>query len=458
MPAKARHPQHFYEHIPGGNLINGCVTRRISATQNILPMPLFTIGISHHTAPIEIREKVAIPRTEITARVAELCALPGIEEVLILGTCNRTEIYCLSSQRGKETVTDWIHDSNNIAAGQLDEHIYIHQGEEAARHLVRVASGLDSLVLGETQILGQLKDAWQQAHDAGSLGKVLDRLFQHTFAAAKTIRTESGISEHPVSVAYTAVVLARQIFGDLKSQTVVLVGAGEMVQLCGRYLVDHGIEKLLILNRSREKAEEIAAELNATAMTLDRLDEALPRADILISSTASPLPVILKKDIKAALRKRRHRPMFLVDIAVPRDIEPEISKMNDVYLYTIDDLQQVVDENMQQRSEAARSALESVDESVTAFMRWLYGMRAARTLKRIREQSHEFEQDLTGRALNRLQSGHDPAQVLQQMANTLTNRILHLPSKRLREAAEEQDYDVLKAADRIFGGRRRRGQ
>ena len=185
-------------------------------------------------------------------------------------------------------------------------------------------------------------------------------------------------------------------------------------------------------------------------MTLDRLDEALPRADILISSTASPLPVILKKDIKAALRKRRHRPMFLVDIAVPRDIDPTISKLNDVYLYTIDDLQQVVDENMQQRSKAALSAQASVDEAVTSYMRWLYGMRAARTLKRIREQSHEFEQDLMGRALHRLEAGQDPARVLQQMASTLTNKILHLPSKRLREAAEEQDYEVLKAADRIF--------
>ena len=413
-------------------------------------MPLFTIGISHHTAPIDIREKVAIPRTDVTERVGQLCELPGIEEVLILGTCNRTEVYCLSSDGGHETVIDWLHRSNEIAGGELDEHIYLHQGEDAARHLVRVASGLDSLVLGETQILGQLKDAWQQAHDAGSLGKVLDRLFQHTFASAKTIRTASGISEHPVSVAYTAVMLARQIFGNLESQTVVLVGAGEMVQLCGRYLVDQGIDRLLILNRSREKAEEIAGELGATAMTLDRLEEALPRADILISSTASPQPVICASDVKAALRKRRHRPMFMVDIAVPRDIEPAVSKIKDVYLYTIDDLQQVVDENMQQRSAAARAAQPAVDESVAAFMRWLYGMRAARTLKRIREQSHEFETDLTQRALNRLQAGQDPEKVLQQLASTLTNKILHTPSKQLREAAEQQDYGVLKAADRIF--------
>ena len=413
-------------------------------------MPLFTIGISHHTAPIEIREKVAIARSEYSDRVSELCALPGVEEVVVLSTCNRTEIYCLSTDDGKQGLVDWVHRVNDIPAGELDRHFYHHEGEDAARHLVRVASGLDSLVLGETQILGQLKDAWQQAHDADSLGKVLDRLFQHTFNAAKAIRTTSGISDHTVSVAYTAVVLARQIFGNLNSQTVVLVGAGEMVQLCGRYLRDHGIANLLIVNRSREKAEELAVEMGASAMTLDRLGEALPRADILISSTASPEPVIRKADIKAALRKRRHRPMFLVDIAVPRDIDPEVSKLRDVYLYTIDDLQQVVDENMEQRNAAALSATADVDESVAAFMRWLSGIRAARTLKRIRDQSHEFEKNLTERALKRLEAGQDATDVLEQMASTLTNKILHLPSKRLREAAESQNYEVLKAADQIF--------
>jgi glutamyl-tRNA reductase len=413
-------------------------------------MPLFTIGISHHTAPIEIREKVAITRSEYADRVQELCAMPGVEEVIILGTCNRTEIYCLSSETGKETLMDWIHQINDITPGELDQHFYGYQGEEAARHLIRVASGLDSLVLGETQILGQLKEAWQLAHDAGSMGKVLDRLFQHTFAAAKAIRTTSGISDHSVSVAYTAVVLARQIFGELRSQTVVLVGAGEMVQLCGRHLREQGIAKLLIVNRSKEKAEELAAELDATALTLDKLNDALPEADILISSTASPEPVIRRRDVRSALKKRRHRPMFLVDIAVPRDIDPQVSSLKDVYLYTIDDLQQVVDENMQQRSKAAQSAQSDVDAAVDDFMRWMYGLRAARSLKRIRQQSHEHERDLSEKALRKLRAGQDPVEVVQQLASTLTNRILHLPTKRLRELAESQDYELLKAADRIF--------
>jgi glutamyl-tRNA reductase len=413
-------------------------------------MPLITIGISHRTAPIEIREKVAIAQSDYSDRVQELCAMPGVEEVIILGTCNRTEIYCLSSETGKEGLLDWIHQVNGISPGELEEHFYSHEGERVAHHLIRVASGLDSLVLGETQILGQLKTAWQQAHDAGSIGKVLDRLFQHTFAAAKAIRSTSGISDHPVSVAYTAVVLARQIFGELRSQTVVLVGAGEMIQLCGRHLREQGVANLLIVNRSKAKAEELAAELDASALTLDQLEDALPRADILISSTASPQPVITKNDVKLALKKRRHRPMFLVDIAVPRDIQPEVSSLKDVYLYTIDDLQQVVDENMNHRSKAAVSALSDVDKAVDDFMRWLYGLRAARSLKWMRKQSHEHEKELTDKALRKLQAGQDPAKVVQQLASTLTNRILHEPSKRLREAAENQDYEILKAVDQIF--------
>lgn len=413
-------------------------------------MPLFTIGISHHTAPIEIREKVAITRTDYSGRVRELCALPCVEEVVILSTCNRTEIYCLSSSRAKNDLGNWFHQANGIPAGELNGYFYFHEGEEAVRHLVCVASGLDSLILGENQILGQLKEAWQQSHDTNSMGKVLDRLFQHTFAAAKAIRNSSGINDRPVSVAYTAVVLARQIFGDLSSQNVMLVGAGEMIQLCGRHLQEQGIARLFIANRSKEKADELAAELDATALTLDQLGEALPDADILISCTASPQPVISKRDIKSALRKRRHRPMFLVDIALPRDIDPQVSSLKDVYLYTIDDLQRVVDENMNHRNEAAKSAVAEVDTAVDEFMRWLYGIRAARSLKRMRQLSHANEKELTDKALSKLNAGRDASEVLQQLASTLTNRFLHMPSKRLREAAEEQNYEILKAADWIF--------
>lgn len=413
-------------------------------------MPLLALGISHHTAPVDIREKVAINSAGYSERIGQLMALEGVEEVAILGTCNRTEIYCLCAGRAEDELLPWIHKIHQIPPGQLDAHFYLHKGEDAVRHLMRVAGGLDSLVLGEPQILGQIKQAWQISQQAGGAGKVLDRLFQHTFAAAKSIRHNSGIGSHPVSVAYTTVVLAKQIFGDLSKQNVVLVGAGEMIQLCGKHLREQGIAHLEIVNRSQQAAEELAVELQAKATALDKLHEVLPRADILISSTASAVPIISLAAVKSALRRRRHRPMFMVDIAVPRDIDPEVNRLDDVYLYTIDDLQQVVDENMQQRQTAADAAGKDVDLSVTAFMRWLYGIRAARSLKRIRSQSHGHETALVEKALKRLQAGQDPEQILMQLANTLTNRILHEPTRRLREAAEEQKYEILKAADWIF--------
>ncbi len=413
-------------------------------------MPLIALGISHHTAPVDIREKVAINRPEYETRIKQLIQLEGIEEAVILGTCNRTEIYCLGEAHTEQTLLQWLHDINHLPAGQLDQHFYLHSGEQAVRHLMRVAGGLDSLVLGEPQILGQLKEAWQVSRDAGGARRVLDRLFQHSFSAAKSVRSNTGIGSHPVSVAYTAVVLARQIFGDLARQNVVLVGAGEMIRLCGKHLIEQGITQIEIVNRSMESAAALAHELNARATTLDQLAEVLPRADILISSTASHEPVINLSEVRQALRKRRHRPMFLVDIAVPRDIAPEVAGLDDVYLYTIDDLQQVVDENLQQRSAAAEAASQELEHNVTRFMRWLAGIRAARSLKRIRAESHGQEEELVQRALKRLQAGHEPERVLEQLANTLTKRILHGPSQRLREAAEEQRYEILRAADWIF--------
>jgi glutamyl-tRNA reductase len=323
-------------------------------------------------------------------------------------------------------------------------------GEDAVRHLMRVAGGLESLVLGEPQILGQIKEAWQVAQGTGSTGKVLDRLFQHTFAAAKAARTSSGIGSHTVSVAFTAVTLARQIFGDLTQQNVVLLGAGEMTRLCGKHLLEQGIGSIEIVNRSLKPAEDLAAELGARVTVLEFLPEVLTRADILICSTASPEPIIRKSAVKTALRQRRHRPMFMVDIAVPRDIEASVGDLDDVYLYTIDDLQQVVDENLQYRQIAADAAVIEIETSVQQFMRWLYGIRAARSLRRIHAESHAHESDLIEKALKRLQAGQSPEQVLQQLASTLTNRILHSPTQRLREAAEAQEYEILKSADWLF--------
>jgi len=313
-----------------------------------------------------------------------------------------------------------------------------------------VAGGLESLVLGESQILGQLKESWQLAHEAGGVGKVMDRLFQHAFATGKRVRSKTGIGEHPVSVAYTTVLLAKQIFGDLSSKTVVLVGAGEMVELCGRHLHDRGVSSLIIANRSIERAAALADQFGAHAVALSDLPGMMHKADILISSTASQQPVISAASVKSALKQRRNRPMFLVDIAVPRDIDPETASLKNVYLYTIDDLQQVVDSNLSKRSKAAEAAGGDVDLAVDEFMRWLNSARASVYIQKLHNHARKNSDELVAKALRKIAAGKDPEQVITQLANTLSKRILHLPSTRLREAAEAQDDELLRVANRLF--------
>jgi glutamyl-tRNA reductase len=413
-------------------------------------MPLLAVGTSHQTAPLEIRERVAISPQEYAARISELCALPAVEEAIVLSTCNRTEIYGIVLPEDEHCIRHWLQQSGRLDDAQAEKFLYQRRNEQAVRHLFNVASGLDSLVLGEPQIMGQLKDAWQQAHEAGGAGKLLDRLFQHAFATGKAVRHQTGINEHPVSVAYITMVLARQIFGSLADKQVLLVGAGEMIELCGRHLYEQGVAGLMIANRSPDKARQLAEEFAASAHSLDELPDVLPRADILVSSTASPVPIIDQSLIKDALRARRRAPMFLVDIAVPRDIHPDVAKLKDVYVYTIDGLQQVADENVAERNRAAEAAGATVETSVDEFMRWLHGARAAKFLQRLRQHAMDSSDELTAKALRQLQSGKEPEQVIRQLAHTLTNKILHLPSTRLRQAAESQEYQILKAADWLF--------
>ena len=413
-------------------------------------MPLLITGISHHTASLEIREKIAITRLDYDKRVKELLALDGVEEVVVVSTCNRTEIYSVGQKNSPSQVRHWLQAKGGLTDTEIDKHCYVHERQHAVHHLFRVAGGLDSLVLGESQIVGQLKEAWQMSNAAGGVEKVLDRLFQHAFATGKRIRSKTRIGDHPVSVAYTTVMLARQIFGDLASKTVILVGAGEMVELCGRHLHDKGLKSLIIANRSIERANELAEQFDALATSLDKLPEILHKADILISSTASLEPVLHANSVKAALKQRRNQPMFLVDIAVPRDIHPDVSKLGNVYLYTIDDLQKVVDENLSKRTEAAEAASSDVDEAVDEFMRWLNSARATVYLQNLRKHARMNSDELVEKALRKIRAGKDPEQVVKQLAHTLTNRILHLPSTRLRQAAEERDDDLLRVANRLF--------
>ena len=413
-------------------------------------MPLLITGISHHTATLEIREKIAITRLDYASRVQELLALDGIEEVVVVSTCNRTEIYSIGPKKSCEQALKWLQSKGGLSDADMTQHCYTHERDQAVRHLFRVAGGLESLVLGESQIVGQLKDSWQMANAAGGVGKVLDRLFQHAFATGKRIRSKTHIGDHPVSVAYTTIMLAKQIFGDLNSKTVILVGAGEMVELCGRHLHDKGLSSLIIANRSIERAAELAEQFGGLAVSLTDLPDILHKADILISSTASLEPVIQTKSVKTALKQRRNQPMFLVDIAVPRDIHPDVGKLRNVYLYTIDDLQKVVDKNLSKRSEAAEAASGDIDKSVDEFMRWLNSARAAVYLKNLHKHARMNSDELAAKALRKIRAGQDPEQVVTQLANTLTKRILHLPSTRLRQAAEEQDDELLRVANRLF--------
>jgi glutamyl-tRNA reductase len=413
-------------------------------------MPLLTTGISHHTATLETREKIAIARHDHAARVKELKELDGIEEVVVVSTCNRTEIYSIGPKHSREQIRSWLQEKGGLSDAEMEEHCYVREREQAVRHLFRVAGGLESLVLGESQIVGQLKESWQMAHEAGGVGKVLDRLFQHAFGTGKLIRSKTRIGEHPVSVAYTTVMLAKQIFGDLASKTVILVGAGEMIELCGRHLHDKGLSSLIIANRSLDRATELANQFGAHAVALTDLPDVLYKADILISSTGSPDPILHAETVKAALKQRRNQPMFMVDIAVPRDIHADVGKLRNVYLYTIDDLRKVVDENLSKRNDAAEAATVDVDESVDEFMRWLNSARAAVYLKNLHKHARMNSEELASKALNKIKAGADPEKVITQLANTLAKRILHLPSTRLRQAAEEQDDELLRVANRLF--------
>jgi glutamyl-tRNA reductase len=413
-------------------------------------MPLLTTGISHHTATLETREKIAIARTEYTARLKELIKLDGVEEVVVVSTCNRTEIYSIGPGISRQQIREWLQNKGGLSDAEMDTHCYVREREDAVRHIFRVAGGLESLVLGESQIVGQLKESWQMAHEAGAVGKVLDRLFQHAFATGKRIRSKTRIGDHPVSVAYTTVMLAKQIFGNLTSKTVILVGAGEMVELCGRHLYDKGLSSLIIANRSLERASDLAEQFGALAVALSDLPNFLHKADILISSTASQEPVIHANAVKSALKERRNQPMFMVDIAVPRDIHPDVGKLGNVYLYTIDDLRKVVDKNLSKRNEAAEAASADVSEAVEEFMRWLNSARAVVYLQNLHKHARRNSDELAAKALRKIRAGQDPERVVTQLANTLAKRILHLPSTRLRQAAEEQDDELLRVANRLF--------
>ncbi|HDK37533.1 MAG TPA: glutamyl-tRNA reductase, partial [Thiolapillus brandeum] len=354
-------------------------------------MTLLVLGLNHTTAPVDIRERITFGPDIIVGALRSLTEIEGAGEAIILSTCNRTEIYCFGCNIEPDQLQGWLARFHGLQGNDLTPFLYLHQEHQAVDHLLRVASGLNSLVLGEPQILGQVKSAWQTASDVGTVGKILGRLFQHSFSAAKQVRTDTAIGDSPVSVAFAAVSLSKQIFSNLSQQTAMLIGAGETIELTARHLQQQNIGQIIVANRTVARAHELAEQFGGYAISLTEIPNHLPEADIIISSTASPVPILGKGAVESALKKRRHQPMFMVDIAVPRDIEAEVRSLPDVYLYTVDDLQEVIQENLKSRQQAAEQAAEIIELKTAEFMGWLRSLDAVEMIQSYRGQANEIK-------------------------------------------------------------------
>ena len=413
-------------------------------------MSIWTLGINHKTAPVEVRERVAFDPASMNLVLKDLQELECVSEVVVLSTCNRTEIYCTADDRCPERIAQWLHANHDIERADLDASLYALTDDNAVAHTMRVASGLDSLVLGEPQILGQMKSAFAVAQEAGTTGTELGRLFRQTFSIAKRVRTDTAIGQNPVSVAFAAVRMAQHIFADLKNSRALLIGAGETIELVARHLRHAGVEHMTLANRTLARAQNLAQEFHAEAVLLEDIPMVLSQADIVISSTASPLPILGKGMVEKALKKRRHKPMFMVDIAVPRDIEQEVGDLSDVYLYTVDDLRDIIEENVRSREDAAKQAEELIEAGVEHFMRELKALDAVSTLTDIRTHVEVLRDEQLEKALRQIQNGADPEKVLRTFAHTLGNKILHKPMTALRRAGSEGRIDVLDWIRELF--------
>lgn len=413
-------------------------------------MPLIVIGVNHKHAPVAVRERIAFAAEQLPTALQQLRRSVGVLEAAILSTCNRTELYCHVDENGAGPVLDWLATQPSLADVDLRPHVYCHEHGEAIRHAMRVAAGLDSMVLGEPQILGQMKEAYQVALDQNCIGKLLNKTFQQAFRVAKKVRTDTAIGASPVSVAFAAVRLAQQIHGDLSSTTALLIGAGDMIELTANHLYANRLGRLLVANRSLERAQTVATRFGGYALPLHELSIHLADADIVISSTASSTPVLMAETVKQAMHKRRHKPMFLVDIAVPRDIEPAVSDIEDVYLYTIDDLQAVIDENLRSREAAATQADEIIDNAAKQFLEWIHQGDALDVVRALRSQAEGARDEVLQRALKQLESGAPPRDVVQFLANTLTNKLIHAPTVNLKDAAGDKRDDLIATAAALF--------
>ena len=411
-------------------------------------MPLHVLGINHHSASLEIREKLAFPPESQAEALAELAAQPGVGEAVLVSTCNRTEVYCNADDPA--VARSWLVNAGTRAGVDVDALLYAHSGNDAVRHAFRVAAGLDSMVLGEPQILGQVKASVRTAQGAGTLGSQLGRLFQQTFAVAKQVRTETSLGAHSISMASAALKLAQNLFGDLSRTRMLLIGVGEMVELAATYFVAQRPASLVVANRTLSRGEELAERFGATAMRLADLPGHIHEFDVVITGTASSLPILGLGLIERALRQRKRRPMFIVDFAVPRDVEAEVAKLEDVFLYTIDDLGKIVEEGADTRKAAAAEAEGIVSHEVEVFRAWQDSRAAVPAIVELRRRADQYREAELARARQRLARGDDPSQVLDALAKGLANKFLHHPTQALSRAGESERESLMRAIGTLY--------
>ena len=411
-------------------------------------MQLFAFGINHQSAPVEVRERVVFNAEGLPVALRDLVDHKPVREAAIISTCNRTEVYCNAQEPGN--AVRWLADYHQLRPAVLEPFLYTLPRERAVKHAFRVASGLDSMVLGEPQILGQMKQAVRSAEAAGTLGLVLHKLFQQTFSVAKEVRTRTDIGAASVSLAAAAVRLAERIFPGVSGQKILLIGAGEMIELTAAHFAAQHPRGMTFANRSVDRAQVLAARFGAQAVSLNELSEVIAAHDIVVTSTASPLPIIGKGMVERALKRRRHRPMLMVDLAVPRDVETEVAAMDDVFLYSVDDLGKVAQEGRDQRAAAVSKAEEIIDAKVIDFMHWLGGREAVPTIRALRDQAERARRHQVERALRLLRRGEPPDKVLEALSQALTNKLMHAPTAALHDAAEADRVQLVRLLERVY--------
>ena len=413
-------------------------------------MALSVLGLNHHSAPVTLRERVTVSDIQQEQALKSLMQQPGVAHAVLLSTCNRTEIYAHIEPDNEHVLAQWLAQHHQIEPNLLSPYLYLHQDVQAVKHLFSVAAGLDSMVMGEPQIFGQVKHAWSMAKQHQAVHGILDRLFQHTFATAKRIRTETQIGANPVSVAYASVKLARQLFSQLDQANVLLIGAGETIELVAQHLANAKVKRLLIANRTLEHAQTLASKFSGFALPLDEFNKHLAEVDIIISATASQNTIVHKADVAKALQQRKHKPMLIIDLAVPRDIDAQVSDLDDVYLYTVDDLQQVLEDNRSSRKQAAVEAKNIIDIQAEHFFAQLKALDFQTSLLKMRAQAEQSRDMHLEKAQQALARGEDPAKVMALLANQLSNQLLHGPTLVLKKAALEGNTQLLQAAEQIF--------